>query len=260
LEKKGFLMRVVRFQADGGPKYGVVEDDVVREISGDVFGRFRGTRKKHPLKRLRFLPPTQPTKIVGIGFNYRDHAAELGFEPPDEPVIYIKPGTSVLPHLGKILYPKDSNRVDYEAELAIVIGRYAREVPPKKAARHIFGYTCFNDVTARDLQRKDRQWTRSKSFETFAPVGPWVETALDPSDALVRAFLNGELKQSANTASFIFDVPTVVSFITRVMPLFPGDIIATGTPAGIGPMKPGDTIEIEIEGIGRLRNTVTRKT
>lgn len=252
-------MRLVRFQAGGAPKYGVVEDDVVREITGDIFGRFRTTRKKHSLKRLRFLPPTQPTKIVGVGLNYRDHVAELGFELRDEPVIYIKPGTAVLPHLGKILYPKDSNRLDYEAELAIVIGRYAREVPAKKAARHILGYTCLNDVTARDLQRKDGQWTRSKSFDTFAPVGPWVETALDPGNAPVRAYLNGELKQSSNTANLIFDVSTMVSFITRVMPLFPGDIIGTGTPSGVGPMKPGDTIEIEIEGIGRLRNTVTRR-
>lgn len=253
-------MRLVRFQAGGAPKCGVVEDDVVREIAGDIFGRFRSTRKKHSLKRLRFLPPTQPTKIVGVGLNYRDHVVELGFELRDEPVIYIKPGTTVLPHLGKILYPKDSNRLDYEAELAIVIGRYAREVPAKKAARHILGYTCLNDVTARDLQRKDGQWTRSKSFDTFAPVGPWVETALDPGNAPVRAYLNGELKQNSNTANLIFDVSTMVSFITRVMPLFPGDIIGTGTPSGVGPMKPGDTIEIEIEGIGRLRNTVTRRT
>ncbi len=253
-------MRVVRFQTGGGARYGVVEQDIVREIAGDVFSQFRATRKKHPLKRLRFLPPTEPTKIVGVGLNYRDHVAELGFELRDEPVICIKPGTSVLPHLGRILYPKESNRVDYEAELAIVIGRYAREVPIKKAARYILGYTCFNDVTARDLQRKDGQWTRSKSFDTFAPLGPWMETALDPGNAPVRAYLNGELKQNSNTANFIFDVPTMVSFITRVMPLFPGDIIATGTPSGVGPMKPGDTIEIEIEGIGCLRNTVTRKS
>ncbi|MFQ5848186.1 MAG: fumarylacetoacetate hydrolase family protein [Candidatus Methylomirabilales bacterium] len=252
-------MRIVRFRGGREARYGVVEEDTVREIAGDVFGRFRMTRKKHPLKRIRFLPPTEPSKIVAVGLNYRDHAAELGFELPDEPVIFIKPGTTVLPHLGKILYPKVSNRLDYEAELAIVIGRYAREVPPKKAARVILGYTCFNDVTARDLQRKDGQWTRAKSFDTFAPVGPWVDTALDTHNAPIRAYLNGDLRQSSNTANFIFDVPYMVSFITNVMPLFPGDIIATGTPSGIGPMKPGDTIEIEIEGIGRLRNTVTRK-
>jgi len=252
-------MRIVRFQAGGEARYGVVEDDIVREIAGDVFGRFRGTRKKHPLKRIRFLPPTEPTKIVGVGLNYRDHVAELGFEPRDEPVICIKPGTAVLPHGGKILYPKVSNRVDYEAELAIVIGRYAKDVPTKKAVRVILGYTCFNDVTARDLQRKDGQWTRAKSFDTFAPVGPWIETALDPQNVPIRAYLNGEIRQSSNTAHCIFDVPTMVSFITGVMPLFPGDIISTGTPSGVGPMKPGDTIEIEIGGIGRLRNTVIRQ-
>jgi 2-keto-4-pentenoate hydratase/2-oxohepta-3-ene-1,7-dioic acid hydratase in catechol pathway len=252
-------MRIVRFQARGEARYGVVEDDVVREIAGDVFGRFRATRKKHLLKRIRFLPPTVPTKIVGVGLNYRDHVTELGFELRDEPLIFLKPGTAVLPHRGKILYPQASNRLDYEAELAIVIGRYAKEVSGKTAARVILGYTCFNDVTARDLQRKDGQWTRGKGFDTFAPIGPWVETALDPHDAPVRAYLNGELKQNSNTANLIFDVPYMVSFITKVMPLFPGDIIATGTPSGVGPMKPGDTIEIEIGKIGRLHNTVIRK-
>lgn len=253
-------MRIVRFQAGGEARYGVVEDDIVREIAGDVFGRLRPTRKKHLLKRIRFLPPTAPTKIVGVGLNYRDHAAEMGFEPRDEPVIFLKPGTAALPHRGKILYPKVSNRLDYEAEMAIVIGRYARDISAKNARRVILGYTCFNDVTARDLQRKDGQWTRGKSFDTFAPVGPWVETKLDPHNAPVRAYLNGELKQTSNTANMIFDVPYMVSFITTVMPLFPGDVIATGTPAGVGPMKPGDTIEIEIEGIGRLQNTVVRKS
>lgn len=252
-------MRIVRFQTGGEAKYGVLEDDIVREIAGDVFGRFRPTRKRHPLKRIRFLPPTAPTKIVGVGLNYRDHVVEMGFELRDEPVIYLKPGTTVLPHRGKILYPAFSNRLDYEAELAVVIGRYARDVAVKSAHRVILGYTCFNDVTARDLQRKDGQWTRAKSFDTFAPVGPWVETALDPHNAPVRAYLNGERKQNSNTANLIFDVPYMVSFISKVMPLFPGDIIGTGTPSGVGPMKPGDTIEIEIEGIGRLQNTVTRK-
>lgn len=252
-------MRIVRFLVGGAAKYGVVEDDSVREIVGDVFGRFRVTRKTHPLRRIRFLTPTEPTKIVGVGLNYRDHVAELGFEPRSEPIIFLKPGSAALAHQGKILYPKSSNRLDYEAELAIVVGRYAKELPAKKAARVILGYTCFNDVTARDLQRRDGQWTRSKSFNTFAPVGPWVETELDPHNAPVRAYLNGEIRQDSNSANLLFDVPYVVSFISAIMPLFPGDIIATGTPSGIGPMKPGDTIEIEIGGIGRLRNTVTHQ-
>ncbi|MFQ5989102.1 MAG: fumarylacetoacetate hydrolase family protein [Candidatus Methylomirabilales bacterium] len=252
-------MRIVRFLVGGTAKYGVAEDDIVREIAGDVFGRFRVTRKTHSLKRIRFLTPTEPAKIVGVGLNYLDHVAEMGLEPRVEPVIFLKPRTAALPHRGKILYPKFSNRLDYEAELAIVIGRYAKAVPRQKAARYILGYTCFNDVTARDLQRKDGQWTRGKSFDTFAPVGPWLETALDPHDAPVRAYLNGELKQNSNTANLIFDVPYIVSFISAIMPLFPGDIVATGTPSGIGPMKPGDTIEIEIGGIGQLRNTVTHK-
>ncbi|MFQ5658577.1 MAG: fumarylacetoacetate hydrolase family protein [Candidatus Methylomirabilales bacterium] len=252
-------MRIVRFLVGRAAKYGVVEDDIVREIAGDIFRRFRGTRKTHSLKRIRFLTPTEPAKIVGVGLNYRDHVAEMGFDPRDEPVIFLKPRTAALPHRGKILYPKLSNRLDYEAELAIVIGRYAKDVPSKRALRHVLGYTCFNDVTARDLQRRDGQWTRGKSFDTFAPFGPWVETKLDPHNAPIRAYLNGEIKQSSTTANLIFDVPHVVSFVAAVMPLFPGDIIATGTPSGVGPMKPGDTIDIEVEGIGRLRNTVTRR-
>ena len=252
-------MRIVRFLVGGAAKYGVVEDDIVREIAGDVFGRFRATRKTHPLKRIRFLTPTEPAKIVGVGLNYRDHVVEMGHEIRDEPVIFLKPRTAALPHQGKILYPKVSNRLDHEAELAIVIGRYAKDVPPKRALSYVLGYTCFNDVTARDLQRRDGQWTRGKGFDTFAPVGPWVETKLDPHNAPIRAYLNGEVKQSSTTANLIFDVPYVVSFVAAVMPLFPGDIIATGTPSGVGPMKPGDTIEIEVEGIGRLRNTITRK-
>lgn len=253
-------MRFVRFAVGKEARYGIVEDDTVREIAGDIFESFRVTRKRHSLKRIRFLAPTEPTKIVGVGLNYRDHVAELGMDLREEPLIFLKPATTALPHEGKIIYPKLSNRLDYEAELAIVIKRYAKDVPVAKAVRYVLGYTCFNDVTARDLQRKDGQWTRAKSFDTFAPFGPWIETELDLGNAPIRAYLNGELKQNSSTANFIFNVPHLISFITAVMPLYPGDVITTGTPSGIGPMKPGDTIEIEIEGIGRLQNTVVRQS
>lgn len=253
-------MRFVRFAVGKETRYGVVEDDIVREIAGDIFGSFRVTRKKYSLKRIRFLPPTEPTKIVGVGLNYRDHVAELGMDLRDEPLIFLKPATTALPHKGKIIYPKLSNRLDYEAELAIVIKRYAKDVRVERALRYVLGYTCFNDVTARDLQRKDGQWTRAKSFDTFSPFGPWVETNLDPRNAPIRAHLNGELRQNSSTANLIFDVPSIISFISTVMPLYPGDVITTGTPSGIGPMKPGDTIEIEIEGVGRLQNTVVRQS
>lgn len=251
-------MRIVRFAVGKQPTYGVIEDGVVREVEGDIFGKFRVTRKRHALSRIKFLAPTQPSKIVGVGLNYRDHAAELKHEVPDEPIMFLKPPTALLPHGGKIVYPKSCGRLDYEAELGIVIKRTARSVPVEKALRYILGYVCFNDVTARDLQRKDGQWTRGKSFDTFAPIGPWVETELDLSDAPIRAYLNGVIRQDSNINEFIFDVPYLIHFISTVMTLHPGDVIATGTPSGVGPMQPGDTVEIEVEGIGRLNNTIVR--
>ncbi len=252
-------MRIVRFAVGKQPRYGVIEDGVVREVQGDIFGKFRVTRKQHSLARIKFLAPTQPSKIVGVGLNYRDHAAELKHEVPDEPIMFLKPPTALLPHRGKIVYPKSCGRLDYEAELGIVIKRTARSVPVEKALRYVLGYVCFNDVTARDLQRKDGQWTRGKSFDTFAPIGPWVETELDLSDAPIRAYLNGVIRQDSNINEFIFDVPYLIHFISTVMTLHPGDIIATGTPSGVGPMQPGDTVEIEVGGIGRLSNTIVRE-
>lgn len=249
-------MRIVRFVSGKQPRYGVVEDTVVREIEGDVFGAFAVTDRTHSLKRIRFLAPTEPSKIVGVGLNYHDHAEEMKVRAPDEPIIFLKSPTAALPHGGRIIYPKSCGRLDYEAELGVVVKRIARAVPVEKAHRYILGYVCFNDVTARDLQRKDGQWTRAKSFETFAPFGPWIETNLDLSDAPIRAFLNGVIRQESNINNLIFEVPHLIHFISTVMTLCPGDVITTGTPSGIGPMRPGDTIEIEVEGIGRLRNTV----
>jgi 2-keto-4-pentenoate hydratase/2-oxohepta-3-ene-1,7-dioic acid hydratase in catechol pathway len=249
-------MRIVRFITGKQPRYGVVEDSVVREIQGDIFGKFVMTNRTHSLKRIRFLAPTEPSKIVGVGLNYHDHAEEMKLQTPDEPIIFLKPASASFPHHGRIIYPKSCNRLDYEAELGIVVKRTARAVPVEKAHRYILGYVCFNDVTARDLQRKDGQWTRAKSFDTFAPFGPWVETDLDLSDAPIRAFLNGVVRQESNINNLIFEVPYLLHFVSTVMTLYPGDVITTGTPSGVGPMRPGDTIEIEVEGIGRLRNTV----
>lgn len=207
----------------------------------------------------RLLPPVLPGKIVAVGLNYRDHADEMGIEIPKEPILFMKPSTSVIGPQDDIVYPAQSSRVDYEAELAVVIARTCKGVDSRDAANYILGYTCFNDVTARDLQAKDGQWTRAKSFDTFAPIGPWIATGIEDPHALsIRAYLNGEMKQSSNTSNLIFTAYELVHFISHVMTLDKGDVIATGTPAGIGPMSPGDEISVEIQGIGVLKNRVIK--
>jgi 2-keto-4-pentenoate hydratase/2-oxohepta-3-ene-1,7-dioic acid hydratase in catechol pathway len=195
-------------------------------------------------------------KIICVGLNYRDHAKELGMALPEEPVIFLKPETALIGPEEPIVYPAMSRQVDYEAELAVVIGRQARHVTPDEVGRYIAGFTCFNDVTARDLQKKDGQWTRAKSFDTFAPAGREVVSGVDPGDLLIECYVNGERKQASSTRNLIFPVPELVSFISRIMTLFPGDLIATGTPPGVGPLRPGDVVEVVIEGVGRLRNPV----
>ena len=203
------------------------------------------------------LAPVVPGKIVAVGLNYRDHAREMAHEIPKEPVLFIKPSTAVIGPGEAIRYPSQSSRVDYEAELAVVIGRTCKDAPAASARDFILGYTCFNDVTARDLQAKDGQWTRAKSFDTFAPLGPWIVTDLhDPHDLELTARVNGEIRQSSSTANLIFNSFDLVEFVSHVMTLNPGDVIATGTPAGIGPMNRGDEVEIGIQGIGVLRNPV----
>ncbi|HEY9162235.1 MAG TPA: fumarylacetoacetate hydrolase family protein [Desulfomonilia bacterium] len=203
----------------------------------------------------KILPPVVPSKVVCVGLNYRDHAKELGLDLPKEPLIFIKPGTSVIGHLDNILYPVQSERVDYEAELAVVISRPCSKVSPEEAAGYVQGYTCLNDVTARDLQIKDGQWTRAKSFDTFCPIGPHIETEIsDPNNLDIRLVLNGEIRQASNTSNLIFPVNELISTISHIMTLNEGDIIATGTPSGIGPMNRGDKVCVEIEGIGVLEN------
>ncbi|WP_369018439.1 fumarylacetoacetate hydrolase family protein [Thermatribacter velox] len=208
------------------------------------------------LDEVKLLAPVKPSKIVAVGLNYADHIAEMGNTPPPNPIIFIKPQTAVIGPGEHIVLPPSSQRVDYEAELGVVIGKKCRSVTPQEAPSFILGYTCFNDVTARDLQKKDGQWTRAKSFDTFAPLGPWINTNLDPSALHIECRLNGELKQSSSTSNLLFSVFELVAFISEIMTLLPGDVIATGTPQGVGPMKDGDLVEVYVEGIGTLSNPV----
>ncbi|MEW5932959.1 MAG: fumarylacetoacetate hydrolase family protein [Bacillota bacterium] len=209
-----------------------------------------------PLGEAELLCPVEPTKVVAVGLNYRDHAREVGAALPQEPVLFLKPATSVVGPGEPIVLPAVSRRVDYEAELAVVIGRRARQVTVGQAPDCILGFTCGNDVTARDLQQKDGQWTRSKSFDTFCPLGPWVVPGLDPSALEVICRVNGQVRQRGNTRELIFTVAELVSFVSEVMTLEPGDVLLTGTPAGIGPLRPGDTVEVEVQGVGVLVNPV----
>jgi 2-keto-4-pentenoate hydratase/2-oxohepta-3-ene-1,7-dioic acid hydratase in catechol pathway len=250
-------MKIVRYSVDGVDGWGVLEGDVVKNLPDGPFGPIRFGGSEVPIDDATFLVPTLPSKIVCVGLNYRRHAQEFGMELPKEPILFMKPATALLPHLGAIHYPPMAAQLDYEAELAVVIKSVTKDIAPRRAEAHILGYTCMNDVTARDLQKLDGQWTRSKSFDTFAPLGPWIETKFVPSDAVITARLNGVTRQESTTADLIFPVDYLVSFISRVMTLLPGDIISTGTPSGVGPMKKGDIIEVEVKGIGTLRNSVS---
>ncbi len=252
-------MKIIRFLYQGQISYGILEDRKIEPLKTSPYEGFNPTGDSLSLNEVQLLTPSIPSKIIALGLNYRDHAAELGMPLPKEPLIFLKPSTAAIGPGQAIVYPSMSQRVDYEAELAIVIGRQAKGVSPDKALDFVLGYTCFNDVTARDLQKKDGQWTRAKSFDTFAPMGPWIETDLDPDNLLVEAYLNGRKCQSSRTSQLVFSVPEIISFVSQVMTLLPGDVIATGTPPGIGPMKPGDTIEIRIEGIGSLINHVVKE-
>lgn len=240
-------MRYVRFFDGKTNRSGIVtEHGMIKADSGDIYSQ----------SEVKILPPCLPTKIVACGLNYRDHALELGMKLPDEPVLFLKPPSSIIGYNDTIICPIVSKRVDYEAELAIVIKKTMKDVPIEQAWDYILGFTCFNDVTARDLQQRDSQWTRSKSFDTFSPIGPFIVDNLNPDNLKIELILNGQVKQSSNTSQMIFKVAQLISFISSIMTLCPGDVIATGTPPGIGEIKPGDVVEVEIEGIGRLRNVV----
>ena len=249
-------MHLANFFYKKQKEWGVVKEDNIHVLDGPPYRKLKMTGEIVPLKRVRLLPPADPDKIILAGLNYCEHAHELGMKIPSQPVIFLKPPTALIGHKASIVYPPGVKQLDYEGELAVVIKKTAKNIHEKNAGKYILGYTCLNDVTARDVQSEDIQWTRAKSYDTFCPLGPWIETSLNPASLKIKTFLNGELKQSSCTRDFIFPVHFLVSFISHVMTLLPGDVISTGTPPGVGPMKAGDTIIVEIEGIGALKNNV----
>jgi 2-keto-4-pentenoate hydratase/2-oxohepta-3-ene-1,7-dioic acid hydratase in catechol pathway len=251
-------MRIARYECEGRARYGIadLESGKVREIAGEPFDRVETTGDARRLEEVRLLAPVVPGKIVAVGLNYKDHARELGMKIPEEPLLFLKAPSALNDPGGEIVYPPQSQRVDYEAELAVVIGRVAKNVKEEDAAAHIFGYTCINDVTARDLQLKDVQFARAKGFDTFAPLGPWIVTDFDPTEASVRCLVNGEVQQDGNTREMGASVYRLVAYISSIMTLFPGDVIATGTPPGIGPLRVGDVVTVDVGGIGALTNRV----
>ncbi|MDT9593926.1 fumarylacetoacetate hydrolase family protein [Nocardioides zeae] len=269
-------MRIARFLVGEDPQYGVLtgdldehgqlsDDATIVELAGDpMYVGVKLLERQHRVADVKLLAPVIPrSKVVGIGRNYAKHAAELGNDVPSEPLVFLKPNTSVVGPGDAIVHPEQSRDVQYEGELAVVIGRICRDVPVEKATDVIFGYTIANDVTARDLQKGDVQFTRAKGFDTFCPVGPWIETDLDPHDfsqgRRVQTYLNGDVVQDGTTADLVFDIPTLVAYVSSVMTLLPGDLILTGTPEGVGPMAPGDEVEIVVEGLGSLTNKVVSR-
>ena len=256
-------MRIVRFAAQKKAKYGRLEGNLIHCIRGSPLAHFKGSDSSftldgstYELDEVRLQAPCTPSKIVCLGLNYRSHVEESQFPMPSVPLIFLKPSTAVIGPDDEIILPHFSRRVDYEGELGVVIGRKAKDVPQNQAKDYVLGYTCVNDVSERHIQKEDGQWTRAKGFDTFAPIGPWIETEIDPDDLKLETYLNGEVRQSTRTSDLIFGIAELVSFISGVMTLLPGDVIATGTTAGIGRMNPGDVVEVRIEKIGNLRNFV----
>jgi 2-keto-4-pentenoate hydratase/2-oxohepta-3-ene-1,7-dioic acid hydratase in catechol pathway len=238
-------------------RWGVIADTQVQEISGELAGEWKLSGRTYPLAEIELAVPVEPGKIVCVGRNYREHAAELGNAVPQEPLVFLKPPSSIIGPGEPIVLPAISQRVDHEAELAVVVGRVCAHLGDAQDIRpYIFGYTCLNDVTARDIQKKDQQFTRAKSFDTFCPLGPVIETELDVSDVLVEGFVNGNRRQSGRTSLMNFPVDYLIRWISRMMTLLPGDVIATGTPAGVGSLAPGDVVEVVVDGVGTLRNPV----
>lgn len=263
-------MRLARVAHPGGVAFVAVEpaggagglatDELIgREIADHPFGNPTFTGRRWPLADTRLLAPILPSKVVAVGRNYADHAAELNNAVPTSPLIFLKPSTSVIGPQAAIVLPPSSRQVDFEGELAVVIGRPCRDVKADNASSVILGYTAANDVTARDLQRADVQFTRGKSFDTFCPLGPWIETEFDPGDATITTEVDGQVAQDGHTAQMVFTVSELVEFISAVMTLLPGDVILTGTPAGVGPMRPGQTVSVTIDGIGTLTNPVVAR-
>jgi 2-keto-4-pentenoate hydratase/2-oxohepta-3-ene-1,7-dioic acid hydratase in catechol pathway len=249
-------MRIVRYRHQGEVGFGIMEDETVAAIAPHPFGAFEYTGERFPVEQARLLAPVLPSKVVAVGRNYADHAREMGGEVPADPVIFLKPSTSVVGPDDAIVRPGWAGRVDYEGELAVVIGRLVRRLDQGNAIQAVLGFSCANDVTARDLQKDDGQWARAKGFDTFCPLGPWIETDLDSSDLAVRTLVNGQPRQQARTSQLEHGVASLLAFVSRVMTLLPGDVLLTGTPAGVGPLEPGDRVEVEVEGIGVLANEV----
>lgn len=252
-------MKIVRFKHEGMTKFGELQGKTIQVIIGDVFSEYRFSEESILLEDVQLLSPCSITKAVCVGLNYHGHAQEMRLELPSRPLLFLKP-SSTLNHPGEVIeYPKSSNNLHYEAELAVVIKKEAKNIKAQDAPEYILGYTCANDVTARDIQLSDGQWTRGKSFDTFLPLGPCIETDIDASNINIKLYLNDQLKQSSNTNDLIFKIPELVAFITEVMTLYPGDVILTGTPSGVGPMDVGDVVTVELEGIGSLTNHISRR-
>lgn len=255
-------MKLVRFAYRNKARYGILKDNLIQGLKENPFETESALKdipaeeKTYELSKVKLLAPCQPSKIVCLGVNYRPHAQEMKSTPPAQPLIFLKPPSAVIGPEDNIVQPRNWKRVDYEGELGVVIGKKAKYVAEKDALKYILGYTCFNDVTERFYQGQDGQWTRGKGFDTFAPFGPWIETKLKADDLQLETILNGKVRQSARTSELIFGIPQIISFVSGVMTLFPGDVIATGTPGGIGEMQAGDVVEIKIEGIGTLKNTL----
>jgi 2-keto-4-pentenoate hydratase/2-oxohepta-3-ene-1,7-dioic acid hydratase in catechol pathway len=249
-------MRIVRYSHDRQMSFGVLEGETIAAITPHPFAPFEYSGERLAPDEVRLLAPVLPTKVVAVGKNYADHAKEMGDDVPEEPIIFLKPSTSVVGPGDPIIYPAGVDRVDFEGELAVIVGKMARHLDEANALQVVLGFTCANDVTARNLQASDGQWTRAKGFDTFCPLGPWIETDLDSSDLAVRTLVNDEQRQSSRTSMLITSVARLLTFISGVMTLLPGDVILTGTPAGIGPLSPGDRVAVEIEGIGVLANRV----
>ena len=256
-------MKIGRFKTGERTIFGIIQGKEIVPLKEkrvtDLMESITPTEEVLSFSDVKFLSPTRPSKIVAVGLNYKAHAEEMGKPLPEEPLLFMKPSTAVIANKMRIFLPEMSERVDYEGELAVVIGRKCRKVTPEEAPDYILGYSCFNDVTARDLQQKDGQYTRAKSFDTFAPYGPWISTEIDPFDLNITTRVNGEVRQEGRTSDMIFSPFELVSFISQIMTLLPGDVIVTGTPPGIGPLNDGDRVEVEIEGIGTLINYAVRE-
>lgn len=253
-------MKLVRFIAKKikqKPRYGLLEDNIVYPLAGDLMDKPIRQGLRYALKEVQLLCPVAASKAICLGMNYRDHAKEMGIEPPKNPVFFMKPSSSVIGSGDNIIYPKELvTRLDYEGELAVVIGKTTRHATEEEAEASILGYTIANDVTARNLQPKQGQWTIAKSFDTFLPVGPWIETEIDPTSLNIETKVNGKVQQNSNTGEMLFPIPHIVSYLSKVMTLNPGDLVLTGTPPGVGPMNVGDVVRVSIEGLGYLENTV----